>query len=86
VTKSRLDSLLERVNNVHLHTRSNEDEPNLAVLQHIKDFVKQNLFSLADVVVNVLEHEEQGNFGVFSEVLLNFRDHFNGIKLLCLFF
>jgi len=82
MTKSRLNSFLERINYVYFHASSYKYKLNLAVLKHVEYLVKQDLLRLADVVVYIFENKQKRYFGIFCKVLLNFRYHFNSVKLL----
>ena len=86
MAKSRFHPLFERVNDVYFHASGNEQELDLTILQHIENFVEQNLLGLTNVVVDVLKHEQQRHLLVISEVLLNLRNHLHSVELFRLLF
>ena len=47
--EARLDTLLERVNDVDFLTRGDEHERNARVLQHVQDLVKHDLLARFNV-------------------------------------
>lgn len=86
MTESRLYSFFEWVDNINFHAGGYEHKLDLAILKHVEYFVEQHLLSLTDVVIDIFEHEKQGNFWIFGKVLLNLRNHLYSVKLLWLFF
>ena len=81
--ESRFYSFFERVNDVYFLTGCQEHERDLAVLEHIQNFVKHYLLCLLDVKVNVFKDEKKAHLAVhLLEVLLHLLDHLNRIVLL----
>ena len=71
VAEAGLDSLLEAVDDVEFHGGAEEDEPDLAVLHHVKYFVEHDLAGGFHVVVDVLEYEQNRQFLILLKVRLH---------------
>ena len=77
--KSRFYPFFKTVHNIDFLTCSQKHEGNIAVLEHVKNFVKQNLLRLLDIKINVFEYKENTNILFLLKVLLHMFNHFNGV-------
>ena len=80
--EARLDTLLERVNDVDLLTRGDEHEWDARVLQHVQDLVKHDLLARFNVGVDVFQDKEDAQvFLVALEQFLHLSDQLDSLVL-----